>query len=394
MSDQGSGGFGFGFGMDPESLRDAPLFREMQRVMSSSSGPVNWELARQVAVAGATEAGDDRDATDDDRHGFEAAVRVAELHVARFTGLDAPTDVAKVRAVRRAEWIGANTENLAGLLEPAAKRIGESMDLAQREALPPEMQAMSGMLAQLSPLLMGAQVGQVLGFLAQRVLGQFDVAVPRSGPGVVMFVVPNIRRFETDWSLDATDFRTFVAIHEVTHRFEFARPWARERFGSLLDDFLSTLRIDVEGMQARLATMDTSDPEALQQMLESDEGLFGAELDDEQRLKLGRIQAFMSAAEGYGDHVMRALGAELLPSYGRIEEAMRRYREGEAGDPVFERLLGVEMKREQYQAGRAFCDTVVSLTDEATLARMWDSAEAMPSLPEVAEPRLWLARTV
>jgi putative hydrolase len=394
MSDQGSSGPGFPFGMDPESLRDAPLFREMQRVMSSSSGPVNWELARQVAIAGAAEAGEDRDATDDDRHGLEEAVRVAELHVERFTGLDAPTDVAEVRAVRRAEWIGANTENLASLLEPAAKRIGESMDLAQREALPPEMQAMSGMLSQLSPLLMGAQVGQVLGFLAQRVLGQFDVAVPRSGPGVVMFVLPNIRRFEADWSLDATDFRTFVALHEVTHRFEFARPWARERFASLLDDFLSTLRLDMEGMQARLATVDTSDPEALQQMLESDEGLFGAELDDEQRLKLGRIQAFMSAAEGYGDHVMRTLGAELLPSYPRIEEAMRRYREGEAGDPVFERLLGVEMKREQYESGRAFCDTVVSLTDEATLARMWDSADAMPSLPEVAEPRLWLARTV
>jgi putative hydrolase len=394
MSDEGSGGFEFPFGMDPESLRDAPLFREMQRVMSASSGPVNWELARQVAVAGAAEAGDDRDATDEERHGFEESVRVAELHVARFTGLEAPTDVAEVRAVRRAEWIGANTENLAGLLEPAARRIGESMDLAQREALPPEMQAMSGMLSQLSPLLMGAQVGQVLGFLAQRVLGQFDVAVPRSGPGTVMFVVANVKRFETDWSLEATDFRTFVAIHEVTHRFEFAQPWARGRFSALLEDFLSTLRIDLEGMQARLSSIDTTDPEALQQAFESDEGLFGAELDDEQRLKLARIQAFMAAAEGYGDHVMHALGSELLPSYGRIEEAMRRYREGEAGDPVFERLLGVEMKREQYEAGRAFCDTVVELTDEATLARMWESSEAMPSLPEVAEPRLWLARTV
>ncbi|HEX7248107.1 MAG TPA: zinc-dependent metalloprotease [Actinomycetota bacterium] len=394
MSDQPSGGFGFPFGMDPESLRDAPLFQEMQRVMSASSGPVNWELARQVAVAAAAEAGEDRDATDEDRHTFEEATRVAELHVARFTGLEAPSDVAEVRAVRRAEWIGANTENLAGLLEPAAQRIGESMNLAQREAMPPEMQAMSGMLSQLSPLLMGAQVGQVLGFLAQRVLGQFDVAVPRSGPGTVMFVVANVKRFETDWSLEPTDFRTFVAMHEVTHRFEFARPWARERFDALLDDFLSTLRIDLEGMQARLSTLDTSDPEALQQAFESDEGLFGAELDDEQRLKLARIQAFMSAAEGYGDHVMHALGSELLPSYGRIEEAMRRYREGEAGDPVFERLLGVEMKREQYEAGRAFCDTVVELTDEATLARMWDSPDAMPSLPEVAEPRLWLARTV
>ncbi|MGH2630760.1 MAG: zinc-dependent metalloprotease [Actinomycetota bacterium] len=394
MSDQGGGGSGFPFGMDPESLRDAPLFREMQRVMSSSSGPVNWELARQVAVASAAEAGEDREASDADRHGFEEAVRVAEMQVARFTGLEPPTDWAVLRLARRAEWIGANTESLAGLLEPAAARIGESLGAAQAEAMPPEMQPMGSMLAQLSPLLMGAQVGQVLGFLAQQVLGQFDVAVPRSGPSAVMFVVSNIRRFEADWSLDATDFRTFVAIHEVTHRFEFARPWARERFGSLLDDFLSTLRIDVDDMQARLSTLDAADPEALQRMLESDEGLFGTELDDEQRLKLGRIQAFMSAAEGYGDHVMHVLGQELLPSYGRIDEAMRRYREGEPGDPVFERLLGVEMKREQYETGRAFCDTVVELTDEATLARMWDSAEAMPSLPEVAEPRLWLARTV
>jgi uncharacterized protein (DUF2342 family) len=29
-----------------------------------------------------------------------------------------------------------------------------------------------------------------------------------------------------------------------------------------------------------------------------------------------------------------------------------------------------------------------------TLARMWGSAEALPSLPEIEEPRLWLARTV
>jgi putative hydrolase len=122
--------------------------------------------------------------------------------------------------------------------------------------------------------------------------------------------------------------------------------------------------------------------------------LFGAVLDDEQRIKLARIQAFMAAAEGYGDHVMHAVGAELLATYGRIAEAMRRHREDEAGDPVFERLLGVDMKREQYAMGRSFCDAVVEQTDEATLARMWESAEALPSLPELEEPRLWLARTV
>jgi uncharacterized protein (DUF2342 family) len=117
-------------------------------------------------------------------------------------------------------------------------------------------------------------------------------------------------------------------------------------------------------------------------------------LDDEQRLKLARIQAFMAAAEGYGDHVTREVGRELLGTYPRIAEAMRRHREGEETDPVFERLLGIDVRREHFAQGQAFCDTVVELTDEATLARMWESADAMPSLPEIQEPRLWLARTV
>jgi putative hydrolase len=386
--------FGLGAsGSDPEAFRDAPLFRELQRVMSSSTGPVNWELARQVGVASAVEAGEDREPTESGRHKFEEAVRVAELQVARFTGLETPGDVAQVRVVRRAEWVNANTDNMRTLLEPAAERVAEAMESAARGQMPPEMQAMTGVLGQLSPLLMGTQVGQVLGFLAQRVLGQYDVAVPRGGTGTIMFVAPNIAGFEKDWSLDPTDFRTFVALHEVTHRFEFAQPWARDRFRDLLDDFWSTLKIDLEGMQARLSSLNASDPEALQSLMESDEGLFGTDLDDEQRLKLARIQAFMSACEGYGDHVTRTLGHRLLPTFPRIEEAISRIDMSE-GDPVFERLLGIEMKREQYEQGRTFCDTVVELTDEATLGRMWDSPEAMPSLPEVTEPRLWLARTV
>ncbi|MBI2238895.1 MAG: zinc-dependent metalloprotease, partial [Actinobacteria bacterium] len=216
---------------------------------------------------------------------------------------------------------------------------------------------------------------------------------PRPGSGALLFVVPNIAAFERDWSLSPTDFREWVALHEVTHRFEFARPWAREHFRTLLEDFLSTLELDVVGLQRRLKDLDMSNPEALQSVFESGEGLFGAVLDDEQRLKLGRIQAFMAAAEGYGDHVMHALGRAMLPSYGQIEEAMRRYRETEQADPVFERLLGIEMKREQYRLGKAFCDAVAGAADEATLARMWDSADALPSLPELEEPRLWLART-
>lgn len=386
----------FPFGSDPDAFADAPLFRELQRVMASSSGPVNWEMARQIGIANAQEGRDDPAPTEEDRRMFQEVVRVAELHVARFTGLETPTDVVQITPVRRADWVNANTQSLRELMDPAARQIAAAMGKATREALgsdvPPEMQAMSGLFEQLSPLLLGAQVGAVLGFLGQHVLGQYDIAIPRSGGGALLFVVPNIAQFEHDWSLDPTDFRTFVAIHEVTHRFEFARPWIRGRFAELLQDFLSTLRIDAAAMQERLSTLDASDPEAMQSLMASEEGLFGAVLDDEQRIKLGRIQALMAAAEGYGDHVMQALGRELLPSFVRIEEAKTRL--DSPSDPVFERLLGIEMKREHYEAGRRFCEFVADQTDEATLARMWDSPDAMPSWPEVEEPRLWLARTV
>jgi coenzyme F420 biosynthesis associated uncharacterized protein len=384
------------FGVPPGDVwNDVPLFREIQRVLMSSSGPVNWELARQVGIASASWGTEDPTPSEEDRRGFDEAVRVAELQVAGFTGLEAPSDVPKVEAVRRGQWVQANIEGLRALLEPAAAKIGDAIATAQRDAVPEQAQAgVAQMLGQLSPLLLGAQVGTVLGTLAQQVLGQYDIAVPRpDGAGALLFVVPNIARFEKEWSLDPTEFRTWIAIHEVTHRFEFARPWALTRFRELIDDFTSTLTLDVEELQQRLASLDPSNPEGMQEMLAGQESLFGAVMDDEQRLKLRRVQAFMTASEGYGDHVMHALGAQMLPSYARIDEAMRRYRETEHVDPVFERLLGIEVKREQYRLGRSFCDTVVELTDEATLARMWDSAEALPSMPELEEPRLWLARS-
>jgi coenzyme F420 biosynthesis associated uncharacterized protein len=384
------------FGVPPGDVwNDVPLFREIQRVLMSSSGPVNWELARQVGIASASWGTEDPAPSEEDRRGFDEAVRVAELQVAGFTGLEAPSDIPRVEAVRRGQWVQANIEGLRALLEPAAAKIGDAIAASQRDVVPEQAQAgVAQMLGQVSPLLLGAQVGTVLGTLAQQVLGQYDIAVPRpDGAGALLFVVPNIARFEAEWSLDPIDFRTWIAIHEVTHRFEFARPWALARFRELIDDFTSTLTLDVEELQQRLASLDPSNPEGMQEMLAGQDSLFGAVMDDEQRLKLRRIQAFMTASEGYGDHVMHALGEQMLPSYARIDEAMRRYRETEHVDPVFERLLGIEVKREQYRLGRAFCDTVLELTDEATLARMWDSAEALPSMPELEEPRLWLARS-
>jgi coenzyme F420 biosynthesis associated uncharacterized protein len=377
-------------------LGDVPLLREIQRVLLSSTGPVNWEMARQIGIAMASWGQDDPVPTEEDRRLLADTVRAAELAVADFTGLPAPTDLAEVQAFRRSQWVEANARSLRELLEPLAAKVGRAVGEAQGEmSIPAEAQGsanlMEVMMRQMMPLLLGAQVGSVLGYLGQRVLGQYDLAVPRPGGGLY-FVIPNIARFEKEWSLNPVDFRAWVALHEVTHRYEFARPWVREHFLSLVRDLVEHAELDLSALEQRLEGLDLGNPDALQDAFEGVGNFLGHASDPEQRLRIARVQAFIAAAEGYGDHVMEALGRRMLSTYAQIEEALRRYREDRHGDQAIERLLGLEMKREQYRLGREFCARVAELTDEATLARVWESPESLPSMPELEEPTLWLAR--
>ena len=392
MSDDPQMPFGFG-GLDPESLRDAPLFRELQRVMAGSHGPVNWELARQVGVATAVESGDDDAPTADEQRTFEEAVRVAELHVGRLTGLTPPGRIATTTLLRRSGWVTATIESLHPLLRSAAARMSEALERATREQLPPEASGATALIGQLGPLLQGTQIGQVFGGLSHHLGARYDLWLPAPEPTHLVFVPSNIAAFERDWSIDPTEYRTFVALHEVAVASGFAAPWVEVRFAELVDDYLVGYAIDVERIRTALEGFDPSNPESLQGLGVEDGAVFGPVLDAEQRIKLARVQAFLAAAEGYADHVRDAIVAELLPGSSKIHEARRRHREEHPIGPSLERLLGVELPAELPARGRRFCDEVAASADETTLARMWESAEAMPSLPELEEPILWLART-
>lgn len=383
-----------GSGPPDDAFADVPLLREIQRVLFSGSGPVNWELARQIGIASGALGQDDPSPTEEDRRGLEGAVRMSELAVADLTGMDPPPEVTRVEAVRRAEWVEANVRGLQGLFEPGAERLALALAEARRAEGPPAEgapQLMEAVLERMAPLLAGAQVGMVLGHLAQRVLGQYELPVPRAEQPALLFVVPNIAAFERDWSLPPDQFRAWVALHETTHAFDLGRAWVRDHFLGLIRELAAAMEFDLAGLQERLEGLDLSDPQKLTEAL-GGELLTGA-LTDEQRLLLRRVQAFMAAAEGHAGHVMDLLGVKMLPEYDRIEEAMkRRHEERSQEERAVERLLGIDMKLEQYRLGRAFCDRVAEQTDERTLARMWDSAEALPSMPELEEPTLWLSR--
>jgi putative hydrolase len=382
-------------GSPDDFLADVPLFREIQRVLLSGTGPINWELARQVGIALAAGQSPDPEPTDQDRRGFESTVRAAEMAVADLTGLSPPAEVTRVEAVRRAAWVEANVRGLKALFEPAAEKLSQAMAQAGRDQ-PPSPDSPFGLemlMSRMTPLLMGMQVGVVLGTVGQKVLGQYELPIPRSESPALLFVVPNIAGLEREWSLPAVEFRAWVALHETTHAFELGWPWARDHFFGLIRELVEGMDLDLSGIEERLAGLDLSDPERLSETIGDPVELLGQSLSEEGRLLLARLQAFMASAEGYADHVMQKVGRKMLPAFDRIDEAMRRRREERSQEErMVERMLGIDLKREQYRLGGAFCERVVELTNEQTLGLMWTNAESLPSMPELEEPRLWLAR--
>ncbi|HEX2029810.1 MAG TPA: zinc-dependent metalloprotease [Actinomycetota bacterium] len=375
---------------------DVPLLREIQRVLLAGGGPVNWELARQVGIAGASWGQPDAEPSDEDARALAEHVRMAELAVAEVTGLAAPAEVAHARAVRRAAWVEGNVRGLQGLFEPGAERLARALADAGPEE-PAEAaagtQMFDALLDRIAPLLMGAQVGTVLGALGQRVLGQYDLPLPRGEPPALLFVVPNIVALEREWSLEPVEFRAWVALHETAHAFQLGRPWVREHVLGMVRELAQGMEFDLSGLEQRLEGLDLSNPQQLSEALTRPGTALEGTLTDDQRLLLRRMRAFVAAAEGHADHLVERVGRRLLRSFDRIDEALRRRREGRGDDErAVERMLGIELNLEDERLGRRFCDRVSELTDERTLARMWEAPEALPSMPELEEPTLWLSR--
>lgn len=364
-----------------------PVLHELFKLLSSK-GPVNWELARQVAVALATY--DEEPVADLEGAGreLEAMSRAAEVECEEFTGMVAGT-VAPVHALTRAQWVEQNLDTFRFLMEPlAAKMTGGGLAMP----LPAEAKAV---LEQIGGVLLGLQTGLVLGYLGRHVLGQYELALPQPTGGKLLYVVPNLHGIESDWELEPREFRYWIALHEVTHHLEFSRPWARTYFHGQLKTLIDSLDFDPSRMQEALGDLDFMNPESLAGALDDPEKLIRAAWTPLGRGTAARLQAFMTLAEGYSTFVMDAVGVRVLKDHARLREVMdRRKRTSSPGEQLFERMLGIELKRRQYEDGVKFCRYVAGMRDVAALNRAWDNPDSLPTLEELADPDVWIARVL
>ncbi|HET7581298.1 MAG TPA: zinc-dependent metalloprotease [Candidatus Limnocylindria bacterium] len=342
---------------------------------------IDWEAVR--AIARRRLGADDGRLSTEQRALSEAFYREVLLRiepaVAAEIGAELPQALELPAVIDRREWIDLNLSTFERLFE----RVERLMVTAAGDDTPGRA------LARIVNRSLGnQQIGLLMAFLARKVLGQYDVSLLAAGPatrGRLHFVEPNIVATAANMRLPLDEFRTFIALHEATHAFEFeAYPWLRDHFAALVAESIDRLAADSGGLGARLrAALASRGPGHWLERLMSP-----AQLETFQR-----TQALMSLLEGYSNHVMNAAGERLLPGFSQIHDRFERRNQGRGAlERAIMRVTGLDLKMEQYQAGERFVDAVLASRDRAFLNRVWERAEHLPTLDEIRAPATWIAR--
>jgi coenzyme F420 biosynthesis associated uncharacterized protein len=274
-----------------------------------------------------------------------------------------------------------------------------------RALLDPVLKSTSKRLGPLRPaveigfgVILSTEVGVVLGYLAQRVLGQYELVLldeaVEDRPPRLLFVLPNLGQAVQSFGAEEKEFMTWVTLHEVTHAVQFAGvPWLHRHMAGLIRELLKTAEVRLEAPRKLRLPSGDEIKRVLNGLRQGD--LISIVTSHAERETLDRVQAVMAVIEGHAEHVMDAVAPDLLPSLPKLREAIDQRRRSQTGlSRLMARLLGLDMKLRQYEQGKYFCDAVVRERGVAALHHVFSSPEALPTLAEIRDPQAWLARTM
>jgi putative hydrolase len=377
-----------------------PLFREFARLLSGEPGPVNWELARQVAVATAIGA-DTLGATPalpvpkfspepGEQRAWDDHLRLAELWVDPVSSLPSPDRPLVAQPISRADWAETALRSFRPLIEPGASRMADSLGPGAAPGVPPEMGQMVG---RLGGLIVGLQVGTVVGQLSQLVLSQYDLTMPAKDRGRLAFVSENVQAFEQSSGLPHDQLRLWLACHEVVRqRLLTGVPWFEDHLYRLVNEMAALTEPDPAGLMDRLQTLDMSRPESVQELLEGGEGLSGPPSPALQAAT-ARLEVLLALADGYALVLSERVLAGRLPALPSIQAAVRaRMADDEGAHALFAQLLRADPERAGAARGERFCREVLAATDVDGLDRLWAHPDFLPTPEELASPGRWLER--
>ena len=369
--------------------------------MLGQQGPLNWDAARQFALMLATEGAPEANVDPPARIHWAELGRIAELHVQAATGLDLTVGgrAVEVVAVTPGAWAQRTLEayrplfeNLAGALAPPAAGDASTPATLADAGNPEAM--LSGLFQMLGPSLLGMSAGSMIGHLARRNFGSYDLPIPRPPSHEVTVLSANVDRIAHDWSLPLDDLRLWVCLSELAHHAVLRVPHVHAALDEHIRRYVAGFRAQPDVLMDRFASLeDGGDPSDLQKLFGDPAVLLGAITSPEQQSLVPQLDALVAVVLGYVDHMLDRAAPGLVSSSTRIAEAVRRHR-GEAGqaDQFVERLFGLSLSRHQVERGHSFVAGVLEREGSDGLNRLWQDARALPTPAEVDAPGLWLAR--
>lgn len=386
-----------GGGSPEDVLGKMPLFAELQKLMSWSGGPVNWDLAKQGAISQL--AVGHQPSSDGERTAVAESLRLADLWLDEVTEL--PSGIERTAAWSRVEWVEQTLPAWGELIDPLAERVVAAMTSALPQEAAMSFGPIAGIMGRMGGLMFGAQVGSALGKLADEVLTSTDVGLPLAPAGTGVLVPQNVAVFASGLDRPADEVRLFLALREAASQRLFAHvPWLRQQLQDAVHAYARGITIDREAIErgvseamsgGGLEGLDPSDPESIQRLLGS--GLLEPEETPEQQMALRRLETLLALVEGWIDTVVAAAATDRLPGHSALAETMRRRRaSGGPAEQTFATLVGLQLRPRRLRDAATVWAAMGQKHGSADRDRLWKHPDLLPTSEDLDEPMDFVAR--
>jgi putative hydrolase len=407
----GQGPFGFGFGApggpgsgaNPNQFADA--LRQFADLLSYSGGPVNWDLAKNLARHAIVAKGDPS-ILSNERSAVTDAVRLADLWLDDVTTF--PSGIRRIEAWSQSEWLEATFPVWATLCDPIATKAVDAMgsmliDPTQLGTdipadMPPEMKAMlSGMgglsalapmMRQLGGVMLGGQLGTALGELAGEMSSSTDIGLPLAPEGTAAMLPSGVAAFGEGLSVDLNEVRLFLALREAAHHRLFGHvPWLRQHLIGAVEAYAAGITVDVNRLRDTLPELDMENPEESLRSALSGEGLLRPEDAPAQKAALARLETALALVEGWVATVVAAAASTRLEHSDALAEAIRRRRaSGGPAERTFATLVGLEMRPRLLREAGALWARVTQLRGADGRDALWAHPDLLPTSDDLENP--------
>jgi putative hydrolase len=351
---------------------------------NTSSGPVNYDLAKQIALQQLAGKGGSVGFAPDQSSAVTDAVHLAEMWLDPVTSLPAGSRTVEGWTAR--DWVDRTLPTWQRLCDPVAQRVSG----AWVEAMPAEAKEAAGpllsMLGQMGGMAFGSQLGGALAQLGSEVLTSTEVGLPLGPEGTAALLPANIDKFTEGLERPASEVMVFLAAREAAHQRLFSHvPWLRQRLLDTVEEFAKGIKVDTSALEQLAGQIDPSNPESIEEAMRS--GMLEPQTTPEQQAALTRLETLLALVEGWVDVVVADAVGERLPGADALRETLRRRRaSGGPAEQTFATLVGLELRPRRLRAAAALWKLVGDQHGVEARDGIWEHPDLVPTAEDLDDP--------